>query len=144
MNRNYPQFFALIRQFGMDKEEVALSSSLGRTSSLKSLTDEEWNTMMHQLTGMQKGKDWTPPPGDVQRKKMISIARQMNWHLNPPADLPEWWRSESQIIRFRLDAWCLKQKFKKGLMKHTVQELNVLVSIFEEKVYKSYLEDLNK
>lgn len=144
MKRNYPQFFALIKQFEMDKDEVALASSLGRTASLKGLTDEEWNTMMHQLTGMQKGKDWTPPPGDIQRKKMISISRQMNWHLNPPADLPEWWRSESQIIRFRLDAWCLKQKFKKPLMKHTVQELNVLVSIFEEKVYKSYLEDLNK
>lgn len=136
--RNYPQFFALIKQFEMDKDEVALACSLGRTSSLKGLTDEEWNTMMHQLTGMQKGKDWTPPPGDIQRKKMISISRQMNWHLVDGKD-----KGIAQIMA-RLDGWCLKQKFKKELMKHTVQELNILISIFEEKVYKSYLEDLNK
>lgn len=128
--RNYPQFFALIKQFEIDKEEIALASSLGRTSSLKALTDEEWEGMMELLTGMQQEKNWTPPPGDVQRKKMISIARQMNWNA-------------SEIMK-RLDEWAMKQKFKKPLMKHTVPELNVLVSIFEEKVYKSYLEDLNK
>lgn len=122
----------------MDKDEVALASSLGRTASLRGLTDAEWSDIMDQLTAMQKGTKWTPPPGDVQRKKMISIARQMNWHLVDGKD-----KGIAQII-VRLDGWALKQKFKKELMKHTVQELNVLVSIFEEKVFKSYLEDLNK
>jgi hypothetical protein len=144
MKRNYPQFFTLIRQFRMDKEEVALASSGGRTASLRSLTDQEWSEIMEQLTAMQKGNKWNPPAGDVQRKKMISIARQMNWHLTPGPSPQGEGRSEIQIIMERLDGWCLKQKFKKELMKHTVQELNVLVSIFEEKVYKSYLEDLNK
>ncbi len=122
----------------MDKEEVALASSGGRTASLRGLTDEEWQEIMEQLTAMQKGNKWNPPPGDVQRKKMISIARQMNWQLVEGKD-----KGIVQIMA-RLDAWAHQQKYKKELMKHTVQELNVLVSIFEEKVYKSYLEDLNK
>jgi hypothetical protein len=138
MTRNYPQFFAITRQFGMDKEEIAMATSGGRTASLKELTDEEWAEIMEQLTAIQKRKKWTPPPGDIQRKKMISIARQMNWHLVDGQD-----KGFGRIVD-RLDGWCLKQKFKKRLMQHSVQELNVLVSIFEEKVYKSYLEGLNK
>lgn len=138
MSRNYPQFFAIIKQFEMDKEEVVQAFSLGRQSSLRGLTDQEWSTMMEHLTAMQKGQDWTPSPGDVQRKKMISLGRQMNWHMEHGKD------KGNKLIVARLDGWAQRQKFKKHLMQHTVQELNVLVSIFEEKVFKSYLEDLNE
>lgn len=138
MKRNYPQFFAICRTFGLEKEELAAEVSSGRTSSLRALTEDEFSSIMERLDSMRRGIPWTPPPGDVQRKKMISIARQMNWHLVDGKD-----KGIAQII-VRLDCWAQAQKFKKELMKHTVQELNILVSIFEEKVFKSYLEDLNK
>lgn len=138
MTRNYPQFFAITKAFDLDKDELAQEVSQGRTASLRALTDKEWLSLMSQLQAMQDKKDFTPPPGDVQRKKMISIARQMNWHMKDGQDL-----GISHLIN-RLDAWCQKQKYKKPLMKHTVQELNILLSIFEEKVFTSYLTDLNK
>lgn len=138
MNRNYPQFFAITKAFDLDKDELVQEVSGGRTASLRALTDKEWLSLMSQLQSMQDHKEFTPPPGDVQRKKMISIARQMNWHRKEGQDM-----GIPHLVN-RLDEWCQKQKFKKPLMKHTIQELNILLSIFEEKVFASYLIDLNK
>lgn len=150
MTRNYPQFFAITKAFGLEKDELAQEVSNGRTASLKALTDKEWLSLMSQLQAMQDKTNFTPLPGDVQRKKMISIAYQMNWHILNPADKEtdlgrsfiNW--SAPKIVAYKLDKWAQDQKFKKPLMKHTVQELNILLSIFEEKVFTSYLTDLNK
>lgn len=140
--RNYPQFFAICRAHGIEKEEIVNQVSEGRTSSLRALTDKEWNQMMYELTANQVlQKAWSPKPGDIQRKKMISIARQMNWNMSTNRPIQD---KGHAMIMYRLDTWCLQQKYKKPLMAHTVQELNILVSIFEEKVFKSYLTDLNK
>jgi hypothetical protein len=158
--RHYSQFFALCKAQGFEKEELAGEISKGRTSSLRALTDQEFDDVLEYLKHLQHKKtDWTPKPGDLQRKKMISLGRQMNWGTatapttpasTPPAPTPPApmkggeGRSENQLILERLDGWCLKQKYKKALMEHTVPELNILVSIFEGKVFKSYLENLNK
>ena len=141
MTRNYPQFFAITKAFDLDKEELAQEVSKGRTASLKALTDKEWLSLMSQIQSLQDKKDFTPPPGDVQRKKMISIAYQMNWNMSTNRPIQD---KGLPMIMYRLDKWAQDQKFKKPLMKHTVQELNILLSIFEEKVFTSYLTDLNK
>jgi len=142
MTRNYPQFFAICRAYDLEKDGLAHDVSNGRTQSLRALTDKEWNQLMDYLKSIQaEQKNWQPKPGDIQRKKMISIARQMNWF---PLTAPEDGAQGIKMIMARLDNWCLQQKYKKPLMEHTVQELNILVSIFEEKVFKSYLVGLNK
>ncbi|MDO9554551.1 hypothetical protein [Rhodonellum sp.] len=142
MSRDYKQFYAILKTTGMEKEEAVMIATEGRTESLRAMTDVEYSDMISKLQVQKSsGKSWAPKPGDMQRKKMISIARQMNWHLSTNRPIQD---KGIQMIMYRLDGWCLAQKFKKSLMQHTEQELNVLVSIFEEKVFKSYLKDLNK
>jgi len=122
----YAQFFAIINKHGLDYKEVVLWFSDGRTSSLSSLPLREYNELlriMQQHNGI--------PPGDGQRKKLIAIARSMQWGTN------------SRQIVLALDNWLLKQKYRKKLMQHTEAELNVMVTIFENKVYAGYLAALN-
>lgn len=136
MKRNYPQFYAICRAQGIDKEELVRSATGGRTEHLRDLSDENFRALLGQLQRSQDKQAWKPRPGDSQRKKMISIARSMGWgseSANP-----------SRAIVDKLDAWCGKQKYKKPLMQHTVSELNTLLTIFETKVYASYLRGLNK
>lgn len=137
MTRNYKQFYALCNVQGLDKEEVVNEISKGRTTSLKELTDPEWFALICWLTPLSKAH-WQPKPGDRQRKKMISIARQMNWHMERGVDV-----GVSYIVN-RIDRWARAQKYKKPLMEHTEAELNVLLTIFEQKVFADYLRDLNK
>ncbi|MCH7400108.1 hypothetical protein MM236_19085 [Belliella sp. DSM 107340] len=141
MTRNYRQLYSLLKLQGLTKEECVLEVSKGRTDSAKELTDAEWSVLILWLTPIHKAQHWQPKPGDRQRKKMISIARQMNWHMSTNRPIQD---KGITLIMARLDNWALAQKFKKPLMQHSEQELNVLLSIFEEKVYKSYLKDLNR
>ncbi|MGE0931693.1 hypothetical protein [Peijinzhouia sedimentorum] len=130
MTRNYPQFYAICKSLGLDKDELVHAATAGGSSRLRDLTDAEFADLLEQLKGMQKSSkkpNESIPPGDRQRKKLISIAHQMNWP-NPVENVK---------------AWAMKQKYKKPLMLHDVSELNVLVTIMEERVYKSYLRDLN-
>lgn len=156
MPRNYKQFYAICRAHGLDKEELVLDYSHGATSSLKALEEAQFNDLLGYLMALNKprrstfakatadkapGSDqttagkaapWSPPEGDKQRKKLLSIAYQMNWGNNAREVIP------------KLDQWARKQKFKKALMEHNPQELGVLVSVFENHVYPNYLKSLNK
>jgi hypothetical protein len=127
MKRDYKQFFAIIKQHGLEKEEVVLEFTKGETDSLSALKDAEFNELMRRLARYNK-----KPPGDQQRKKIIAIARQM--HSG---------KSTKEIIKI-IDGWCLKQKYAKPLMGLDLQQLGVMVTIYESKVLADYLSGLNK
>ena len=135
MPRNYKQFFAICKAHGFDKEEKVLEFTEGRTASLSDLSDREFGQMMLLLQKLnapiRQGIRFQPKPGDKQRKKLIAIARKMKW-----GDVP--------TTLIKLDEWSRKQKFKKGLMEHSPAELDLLVAIFEQRVYADYLTALNR
>ena len=131
MIRNYKLANTILSKIGLSKKEAVLEFTEGKTESLRSLTDEEFKEFMIRLRKFQSiPKDWKPSPGDAQRKKMIGLARSMQWG-----------RDTLEIIG-RLDEWCLKQKFKKKLNDLSLSELGTLVTIFENKVYTGYLKGL--
>lgn len=126
----YARFFAICRSHGLVKEEVVLDFTGGRTSSLSALSDGEFNEMMIRLSRLQPPpREWSPPPGDLQRKKLIAIAGKMNW-------------GESTIeIVGRLNVF-LQEKYGKELSQFNVEELNRIVWVFENKIYTSYLKTI--
>jgi hypothetical protein len=126
MNK-YSQLFAILKKNDLTKEEVVEWFTDGRTTSLTALSDGQYKELLRRLQGHNG-----VPPGDQQRKKLIGIAKSMNWGTNTKAILK------------RLDDWCLNQKYKKKLMAHNQAELGLLVTIFETKVYPDYLRALNK
>jgi hypothetical protein len=125
--RDYGQFYAIINKMGITKQEIVKEFTNGRTDSLTALSDSEWREVSDWLRIHNK-----IPPGDLARKKMISIAKSMNWGENAKEIVP------------RLDAWLLKQKFAKPLMQLDVPQLSLMLTIFEQRVYADYLKDLNK
>jgi len=125
--RNYPQFFAICNKNGFTKQEVIKQYTEGKKKSMRELTDIEFYGMMNWLQQFN-----TIPPGDAIRKKMIALAKQMKRGNTVKAILEH------------LDDWCRDQKYKKPLMLHTIAELGVICTIYEEKVYCDYMRDLNK
>jgi hypothetical protein len=111
----------------LNYKDVVKDFTDNRTDSLSSLTDQEFAQLMTRLDPYNR-----VPPGDQQRKKLIGIASLMKWG------------DTIEQIRLALDGWLLKQKYRKPLMQLTPQELNVMVTIFETKVYPDYLRSLNK
>lgn len=124
--RNYAQFYAICNKNGFTKEEVVHQFTNGLTNSLTALTDVEFKALMLWLQRFN-----TIPPGNEIRRKLFALAKQMN-------------RGNTAQIRQHLDNWCRQQKYKKPLMLHSVAELGVICTIYEQKVYGDYLKDLNK
>jgi hypothetical protein len=131
MPRNYKPLFAALKKIGKDYKEAVYEFTDGRTESPKDLSDGELKELVIRVNQLKPG-DFTPKPGDQQRKKFISIAGKMNWG------------NTTRAIVDRLDHWCLKQKYRKKLNDLTVAELNVLLTVFESKVYTQYLTAIHK
>jgi len=125
--RNYSQFFAILKKIGRDKEDVVDEFTEGRTESLSALTDGEFKEMMTRLAKFN-----TPPLGNDQRRKIIALAKNMRWGKNTRESLIE------------IDKWLLNQKYQKPLMQLDLQQLGVMVTVLEQKVYPDYLKGLNK
>lgn len=132
--RNYKELFAICKRLGLDYKEEVYNFTNGRTDSLRKLTDGEYLHLCISLNKAAPG-DWEPKPGDRVRKKMIAIAKQMQWH-DP--------RLKKEGLFAALDDWCLNQKYKKRLNDLNVEELGVLATIFEKNVLADYLKALNK
>ncbi len=130
----FSQFHAICKTHGFDYKEKVAEFTNGETDSLRALTDDQFEGMMILMLEINKGyrRNFEPKPGDQQRKKLIGIAKQMFWGTTTKETVAD------------VDRWCKKQKFKKALMAHTPQELNLLVAIFEQKVYPDYLQNLNR
>ena len=128
----YSQFFAICKVHGFEYKDKVYEFTNGRTESLSSLSELEYTQMMKRLIDLNEPfrKNHRKTPGDKQRKKMMALAYLMNWG------------SALQVVK-RLDGWARQQKFKKGWMQHNEAELDLLVAIFEQKVYTHYLTTLN-
>ncbi|HMI03068.1 MAG TPA: hypothetical protein VK541_11335 [Pedobacter sp.] len=131
----YDDLFAICNENGLDYKAVVLDFTKGRTDSLSSLSDIAYSTLLNRLKTLNKSsnKKFVKKPGDLQRKKMIRLALTMHWG-----------GGDMKTAIKELDEWCKKQKFKKGFMHHTAGEYDLLVTIFEQRVYADYYRDLNK
>lgn len=126
MSRNYPQFFAICKAVGKDKDAVILEFTDGRTDRLSDLNDGEW----HELE--MRVRRWQTPrkpnitiPGDQQRKKLIALAGKMRWG-----------NTTVEIVG-RLNAWS-QENYGVELNQIDIKTLNKVVGVME-KIYKEYL-----
>ena len=102
-----------------DKEVMVAGFSGGRECSSKFLTSDEANAMIRHLQQLLGNKD---DKANNMRRKMISYAHQLHWHLpgTQKPDMP------------RLNAWCKQYGYlHKPLNEYTYKELPKLVSQFK-------------
>ena len=134
MDRQYPHFHAICRQRGLQYKDLVAEFTGGVTDSLRALSDAEYLELFDQLKGANKTNGFTPKPGDAQRKKIIGIAKDMQWH-----------RQGKEALMQRIDVFMLtKTKYKKRLNDLTVDELNRVCHVFEVDVKGSFYKALNK
>lgn len=131
-SRNYAQFFAICKALGLDKEETVLDFTEGRTSSLSALSDGEYHELITRLRKLQPAistVNFTPKPGDAQRKKLIALAGKMNWGNN------------TVEIVGRLNNWS-EENYGVELNELDVNTLNKVLWVMENKIYKDYLQKI--
>lgn len=136
MPRNYRQFFAICKRHGFNYKDKVAEFTGGRTDSLTSLSEGEFKEMMLRMVKLNAPfrKGFIPKAGDIQRKKMIAIARDMRWDAKG-----------IKIMMERINQWCLtKTKYRKALNELTVDQLNKTLHVFEHEVKASYYKGLNK
>ncbi|WP_286755484.1 hypothetical protein [Roseivirga sp. UBA838] len=133
---NHKQFFAVIKQHGIDKADIVEFYTEGRTSSIREMKPAEQAAMMEHIKSLNGTQPdyWKPGPGDKQRKALMGMAYKMRWAK--PGD--------HKACIAAIDTWALQQKYKKALAEHTEDELNTLVTIMRHKVLPSFLAGLNK
>lgn len=106
-----------------DKADIIRSFTAGRTSSSREMTHVEATALINHL----KSLDPAERSADRMRKKIISMAHQMQWNSNGKLDMA------------RINNWCVKFGYlKKKLDAYKYAELPKLVSQFES-VYKDCL-----
>ena len=137
--RQLKQLHTLLQQQNIlhHKAEMVGGATNGRTESSRELTYTEAADLINQLQAMNPplgGRGaWKPKPGEHIRRKIIAIAYNMQWEVpNPKGGKPK-----ADIKR--INDWCLLQQPKKKLNDCNVKELSLLVTIFEQKVYKQFL-----
>lgn len=113
-----------------DKEELCFIHSDGETTSLRAMNYKQTVSLQNALKdacGIPKEL-----PSDKMRKKIISIAHEMRWHIP----------GTCKIDMAEVDKWCLtKSGFKKPLDDLNYQELPKAVTMME-RVYTAYLKAL--
>lgn len=118
----------LISKLGINKDDKAVmvqGFTGGRATSSKDLYGDEAAGLIKHL----KSLDPTEAAAEKMRKKIISMAHEMNWHTQPgKADIK------------RIDDWCKKFGYlHKSLDNHTYAQLPKLVTQFAEGPYKHYI-----
>jgi len=118
---------AIITKLGIDedlKREMIHNFSKLRTTKSSELTYYECNELLNYLNKMQADKD---KQADAMRKKLLSIAHEMQWEL-----------PDGSIDWIRLDAWLHKYGYlHKDLNKYNIKELPTLLTQFEN-ILKHY------
>lgn len=110
------------------KEAMVLGFSNNRSTSSRDLYLLEAKAMIRHL----KELDPEEKAAEVMRRKIISRAHEMGWK-----------KPDGAIDMKRLDDWCIKYSYlKKKINQYQYKELPMLVTIFEEKVYKQFLNAL--
>lgn len=126
--QQYKKIHALMTPWHkQNKKEIILGITNDRTDSTKELTQPEVDALIKHLQSQEK----KPDPCDVMRKKIISIAWQMNWTYQKDG------KTKADIIR--INKWCEQSSYlKKKLNDYKYKELPKLLSQFQI-VYKDYL-----
>lgn len=124
------RIWALVAQAGLSKDDVAAlvyQVTNGRTSRSSEMEVREADMLIDNL--QQKVGSKAKDTLDTMRKKIISMAREMNWEKNGRADMQ------------RIYAWVLKYSpFHKPLNDHNQAELAALVTQFERGPYATWLQ----
>lgn len=132
----YKVYFALEKQVKDQGHDVSSSEIIKQftddeKSSLKELTPTEYKELLNWLKRAfkleQKDNGWQSSPENRMRRKVYSLfVYKMNY-------TPE-----------GMNQWCIKYgKFRKPLKEHNENELVQLVTQ-AEKVYQSYLVEINR
>lgn len=115
-----------------NKHLLVASVSNGRTESLKDITPAETQALIKHLEKSAKPKK---DPSDVMRKKIISIAWQMNWTKKNKSG-----KLGADISR--INNWCNKFGYlHKDLNDYKYKELPKLLTQFQS-MYKDYLKHI--
>ena len=125
------QIHALLAKANVMEQKAAIVSSFsnGRTQSSRELSHAEAFEMVKWL--LTQVTD-TTPCSHKMRRKIISMAHQMHWHLP----------GTQQVDMPRLNTWCNTFGFgKKKLNDYTYAELPKLVTQFTF-VYNEYISGL--
>ena len=111
--------------FNDQKDAIVASFTNNRTTSRAALTMDEATAMIKYL----KSEDPEEKKAEVMRRKIISLAHEMNWRIP----------NTKKVDMRRIDDWAVKYGHQhKKLNQYLYHELPMLVSQFEE-VYKSLL-----
>jgi hypothetical protein len=114
------------------KEEIILGFTEGRSKSIKDLSEKATKDLIKHL----KELDPDERSADTMRKKIISMAHELNWRLPLEAG------KAPRVDMRRLDAWLQKYSYlHKKLDSYTYDELPKLVTQFES-VYQKFLASL--
>lgn len=143
---NYKAFFAALQASQAagnpnTKEEAVLDFTAGRTSSLSDLSKDELSELVNRLnatSGFKPDKKWFTGKEQKMRMAFFPLAYEMGWG-EPYGEFKE----KQKAAAARLDVWSKKQKYKKGFNELDKSELGVLLTIFKEQVYKSFMAGLN-
>lgn len=110
------------------KEELIWLYSDGRTTRISEL---RLNEAKEIIVALQSGTTFVPTPAAKMRRKILSMAHEMNWeHTNGKVDMD------------RVNKWCVDYGYlSKHLDKYKEDELPVLVSAFE-KMYLKHLKGI--
>lgn len=110
----------------------------GRTESLKDITPDETQALIKHL---ERNNPPKPNPADKMRKKILSIAYQMDWTIKVN-DAKGYKGMSYRADLGRINRWCIERSYlKKPLNSYTYKELPKLISQFEI-VYKDYLKSV--
>lgn len=132
---------ALLAQTNLAGQKATLVCSMtsGRTEKSSEMNNVEANELISYLRTQVAAlrSDGLDAKADKMRKKILSLAWQMNWtYLNT--------KRQVKVDVNRVNAWCTKYGYlKKPLNDYIYAELPKLLTQFES-VYNTYLNDLRK
>jgi hypothetical protein len=118
----------LLSKLGLQarKTDIITGFTGGRSSSSRDMSFNEASALIQHL----KGLDPQERKAEVMRRKIISMAHEMGWHLP----------GGNKIDMRRVDAWCLKYGYRhKKLDGYQYKDLPLLVTQFETGPYKHYI-----
>lgn len=130
------QLHAICSKLGIDAElkaEMVWEYTKGRETSTAELQIDECQAMINHLNHLAKNKGADPDfiKADKMRKKIISIAHEMNWKL-----------ANQKIDMKRLNKFCQDRTYgHKNLDEYTLRELPELVTQFEQVLKAFYKTD---
>lgn len=120
----------LLSAAGLTEQKKDLVFSFSGKESSKDMTDQEAMALIDFLLTQQPDKGPEEIRMDTMRKKLISLAYEMNW-----APAGDWKKAMEAINKFCKGD---KGKYKKVLNSHTYKELVHLTTQFNQ-LYSKYL-----